>query len=70
MSNSVNECDFHMDMSKEEWLEQQEFEERVLDSMIHHPPFEVVTGNKAKFIEYLAKTAVELFEGRKGEDNG
>ncbi len=50
------------DLTKEEFLEQKEFEERLMKEMFSRP-VEVQLGGKSEFINHIAKKAVELYEG-------
>lgn len=53
-------------IEKEEFLAQQEFEEKLMKKMFSSPPPEVQLGGKKELIEHIAKMAVELYE--KDED--
>ena len=59
---------FGCNMTKEEFEEQQKFEENLIQKMIQKPPIEVVLGGKGAILKHLANMAVELYEETKKED--
>ncbi len=51
--------------TKEEFLEQQKMEEKLMDAFFSKPPLDAHMGGKGDLINYIAETAVELFENTK-----
>ena len=51
-----------MELSKEEFLEQQEQEQILMDAIFVKPPLEVQMGSKKDVLNHIAKGAVELAE--------
>ncbi len=49
-------------MTKEEFMEQREFEENLMETLFKRPPAEVQLGGRKAILNYIAEAAVELYE--------
>ncbi len=54
-------------INKEEFMRQKEFEENLMETMLKRPPVDVQLRSKKAILNYIAKMAVELYEGPKSD---
>jgi len=60
---------YDSDLTKDEFLAQQEFEDKVIQSMFAEIPLKVRMGSKIDVINHIAETAIRLYEGALIEGN-
>ena len=64
-TDNKNDTSYLEGLTREEYLEQLDFEERIMDSLFTNVPVDVQMGSKTEIIKFIADKAIELYEGKK-----